>query len=800
MLEMVLCLLLAADDALEKPAGDPGFETQIRPILVERCYSCHGPTKQWGSLRLDSREAVLRGGDNGPAVVPGKPGESRLLRAIQRTDPELKMPPDGEGQPLTPQEIQAFANWIERGAAFPATAPGVGTRRDAPHWAFQPLRAPAVPHADGTPALGAEVDQFLAVEWQRHGLTPASSADKRTLIRRVTFDLTGLPPSPEDIDAFVADDRPDAYSRLVDRLLASPAYGERWGRNWLDVARYADSNGLDENICHGNAWRYRDYVVRSLNADKPWSQFIREQLAGDLLAAVSDEQRNELWTATGFLAIGPKVLAEVDQTKMRMDIIDEQVDTVGRVFLGMTFGCARCHHHKFDPIDLEDYYGLAGIFKSTKTMISYTKVAKWHEHELKLSDTVAMRSAYESKVAAQKQTIASVVAQADEKVRASLTPGQSPPEKLETVYPEATKQELAKLRETLAELEKNAPEYPAVMGVTEDQIADVPIHVRGNHNRLGAVVPRRFPQVMRGPAAEDFTAEQSGRVQLANWLVDSQHPLTARVLVNRIWRWHFGEGLVRTTDNFGVLGEKPSHPELLDWLAWRFIQDGWSLKKFQRRLLLSRVYQFASESTPEARERDPENRWLSRFSPRRLQAEEIRDAMLAVSGQLDQRLGGSLLQIKNRGYFFDHTSIDKTDYSSRRRSLYLPVVRNNVYDLFQLLDFPDPAVPTGDRATTTVPPQALLMMNSPLVMQSAESFAARLLDSAPDDRARLRLMSRLAFGRDPDEDEVRENEGFLTSAERALTDVVADSGERRRRAWNMLTQVCLASSEFIYLR
>jgi Protein of unknown function (DUF1553)/Protein of unknown function (DUF1549)/Planctomycete cytochrome C len=774
------------------------FESNVRPVLAEHCQKCHGPAKQWNGLRLDSREALLRGGDSGPAIVPGKPGESRLIRAVRQIDDELKMPPESK---LTERQIADLVKWVEMGASFSATAGPTNRRhRDPNHWAFQPPGQPALPQVNSADWPTSPIDHFVLAKLEAAGVDPALPADKRTLIRRVTFDLIGLPPTPEEIDVFLKDDRPDAQEQLVDRLLASPAYGERWGRHWLDVARYADSNGLDENVAHGNAWRYRDYVVAAFNSDKPYDRFVAEQLAGDLLPAADQDERHEQLIATGLLAIGPKVLAEVDETKMQMDIVDEQIDTVGRAFLSLTLGCARCHDHKFDPIDTADYYGLAGIFKSTRAMEHYKKVARWYENVLPSPEADAIKAEYEAKLASKKKALDSFVADADEKARATFSPGATIPERLETLYPNETKADLKKLRDELAQLQKTPPELPSAMGATEDRVADEAIHIRGNPLKLGDVVARHVPTAVRGPAAPQFMASQSGRRELTEWLIDPRHPLTSRVIVNRVWRWHFGAGIVRTTDNFGLLGESPSHPELLDWLARRLIDDGWSLKALHRVILSSSTYQQSSTPRPESNQHDPENRLFSRASLRRLEAEAVRDALLAASGQLDTAVGGSLLKVKNRGYFFDHTSKDLTDYTSPRRSLYLPVVRNNVYDVFQLLDFPDPAIPSGDRSTTTVSPQALLMLNSELVMQAATDFAGRLLEGTGTDDQRINHMYALAYGRPATTEEVAANREFLSAAERSLNSTEADTGQRRRQLWSILCQTILASNEFVYVQ
>jgi hypothetical protein len=777
------------------------FEATIRPLLVENCQKCHGPAKQFNGFRVDSREALIKGGDTGPAVMPGLPDESLLIRAVRHVDEDLKMPPEKK---LSDKQVSDLVKWVEMGAPFPAAAAtGVSGRphRDPDHWAFQPPGHPSLPEVTNRRWPRSPIDPFILARLEAEQLPPAKHADKSALIRRLTFDLLGLPPQPAEIDSFLADQSPDDFDKLIDRLLASPAYGERWGRHWLDVARYADSNGLDENVAHGNAWRYRDYVVSSLNRDRPFDLFLTEQLAGDLMAAGDQAERHEQLIATGFLAIGPKVLAEVDEDKMQMDIVDEQIDTTGRAFLGLTLGCARCHDHKFDPIDTADYYGLAGIFKSTRAMEHYKKVARWHENVLPSPETDALKAEFDAKLAEKKAAVASFIAEADEKVRTTLTEGASVPEKLETLYPAETKAALKKLRDEVANFEKNPPDWPAAMGAKDDEkIADVAICIRGNPLKLGEIVPRHVPPAIRGPSQPQFVSSTSGRQELAAWLTHPQHPLTGRVLVNRLWRWHFGTGLVRTIDNLGLLGEKPSHPELLDWLNQRLLDRGWSLKAMHRLILTSSTYQQSSNPQSEAVARDPENRFFGRANVRRLEGEEVRDAFLAVSDQLDTTIGGSLLKVKNRGYFFDHTSKDLTDYNSRRRTLYLPVVRNNVYDVLQLLDFPDPAIPSGDRATTTIAPQALLMLNSDLVMQAASDLAARLLAVEGSDEKRIADLYKVSLGRTATPREIRSGLDLVHAAERVLTEREADAPACRQRAWAVLCHTVLAANEFMYVQ
>jgi hypothetical protein len=776
------------------------FETSIRPLLVDKCQKCHGAEKQWGMLRLDSRDAILRGGESGPAIIPGKSEESRLVQAIRHADDSLKMPPK---EKLTESQIADVIRWIGMGAPFPAaTENGKRAFRNPNHWAFQPVRSSPPPKTKDSRWSSVRWDQFVLKKLEVAEIPPTKSADPRKLIRRVTYDLTGLPPTPNEVAEFIDDVRPDAFARLIDRLLASPAYGERWGRHWLDVARYADSNGLDENVAHGNAWRYRDYVVAAFNEDRPYTDFLTEQLAGDLLPADNDDQRCRLLTATGFLSLGPKVLAEVDETKMEMDIIDEQVDTVGRAVLGLTLGCARCHDHKFDPIETADYYGLAGIFKSTKTMEHFKKVARWHENFLPSNMARAQQAVHESQVVQQKAAIQALVERADAGVKSTLQAGEAVPEKLEDRYSDETKSQLKTLRDELAELEKTGPDLPTAMGVSEGTVVDVAIHIRGNPLKLGNVVPRRVPNVLtRQELAPVFEATRSGRLELARWLTDPENPLTSRVFVNRVWRWHFGKGLVRSVDNFGLQSENPSHPELLDSLARHFVDSGWSLKRLHRHLLESSTYRLDSQATSGRPDRDHENRLLGRFEIRRLEAEEVRDAMIAVGDGLDRRLGNSLLTVKNRAYFFDHTSKDLTDYSSQRRSIYLPVVRNNVYDVFQLLDFPDAAVPSGDRPTTTIAPQALLMMNSEFVMKCSAEFAATLLDKpSANDESRIQQAYLRAFGREPTIGEVNESLTFLKEIGRARSGTDGTNEVSREKSWQSLCHVIVSSNEFIYVK
>ena len=777
-LPRLLAVLAFAGSAVPALAASPSpedlrfFEAKIRPLLAENCFKCHGPQKQRGDLRLDSAEAFAKGGDSGNPLLDAKaPDESLFLRAIRHADGVEKMPPDRK---LKESEIADLTAWLKRGAPFPPSAKSADADRTK-HWTFQPMVKHPVPRVKNRTWAKTDLDRFVLSKLEAAGLKPPPLADKRTLIRRATYDLTGLPPTPEEIDAFLKDESPTAFAKVIDRLLASPAYGEHWGRHWLDVARYADSNGLDENVAHGNAWRYRDYVIASLNADKPYDRFLIEQIAGDLLPAATTEAKHEQLIATGFLVLGPKVLAEPDEKKMELDIVDEQLDTLGRTVMGLTLGCARCHDHKFDPVTAADYYGLAGVLVSTKTMDSFKSVARWHENPLETPETKKKVAEYEAAKAKLQKQIDTLKGKTDDKSKA----------------------EVKKLDAELKKLTKAGPDVPSAMGVTEGKATDLHILRRGNHLTPAGLVPRRFPEVLAGKQQPPLPADHSGRLELAKWLTNPKHPLTARVMVNRVWRWHFGKGLVRSVDNFGLLGDKPSHPELLDWLAMEFTRDGWSLKKFHRKLMLSSTYGMGSVHDEKAALADPDNQLLWKATPKRLEAEMIRDSFLAVGGLLDRTAGGPALKgLKNRDYIFNHTSKDNTTYASSCRSVYLPVIRNNLYDVFQLFDAPDGAVASGDRATTTVPTQALFFLNSDLAARSADGLAGRVLEQPPEKR--VSFLYATAYGREPSAAEIDQVSTGLAEFESAFA-TETNTTLRTRKAWAGVCQALLASNEFVLI-
>ncbi|MEQ1933513.1 MAG: DUF1549 domain-containing protein, partial [Fimbriimonadaceae bacterium] len=880
-------------------------------------------------------------------------------------------------------------SWAKAGAPWPA--PKAAPKPKGKFWAFVPPKMPALPKVRARWWAQNPLDTFVLAKLEEKGLKPAPAADRRTLIRRATFDLTGLPPTPQEIDAFLADKQPNAFERLVDRLLASTAYGERWGRHWLDVARYADSNGLDENLVFPNAWRYRDWVINAMNADKPINRFIHEQLAGDLLPNAGD---NEV-IATGYLALGAKMLAEDDPVKQELDIIDEQVDTMSKAFLGLTVGCARCHDHKFDPISAKDYYAMAGIFKSTKTMLNFRVVADWNERALgpksekdklaSLESQIKVKSDAASKKRqglseallkeirpqtstyekAARQLLELEKSKAELKVAIGMPngsappnsilheaedyltgnvnkdkegfgkgigvlvnrgeypnrteyeisvptdgsyqldlryaagdarpirvyangqlvlsnaagqvsggfnpdhqkwfaegifilkagkntlrferdsyfphidkllliprPGQPPsevldaiakehkllpqlvrdvanrikngidvrlelPEKPDNLFPEPDAKELKQYDDEIAALQKAKPELPRAMAVEEGKPTNLKVHIRGSYLTLGEESPRRFPSAVSDPSQPGLPSDRSGRLELAKWLTDAKNPLTARVFVNRVWRWRFGRGLVGSVDNFGALGDLPSHPELLDWLAITFVkEDGWSLKKLHKRLMLTNTYMMSGHYDKKAVALDPDNRFLWRFPRKRLEAEAIRDSIWSVAGKLDRKMGGSMMTFKPRAYVTGTDSADPIKYDSPRRAVYLPVIRAALYDVYTAFDFGDPSVMNGDRPSTTIAPQALFMLNSSVVLAATKLQSEAIVkQSHLTDQQRVRQLYLTCFGRPAKDAEVSTALKFLARFEVAYK----SAKDPRLSAWQSLCKSLIASNEFIYV-
>jgi len=934
------------------------FEKHIRPVLVKHCYECHSAKaakakKLRGGLLLDTRQGIRKGGDSGPAVVPGKPGQSVILSALKHEDYE--MPPDGK---LPKRVIAKFETWIKRGAAdprdgkankLPANDAGIDFEQARQFWAFQPLVKRKPPDVPGSAKDLSPIDRFIRATLAEDGLPSAPPADKRTLIRRLYFDLIGLPPTPDEIQRVLNDDSPDAIAKLVDRLLASKHFGERWGRHWLDVARYAESSGGGRTLVYKIAWRYRDYVIRSFNRDKPYNEFVREQIAGDLLPWKTIADRRDNLTGTGFLMLGPTNYELQDKELLRMEVVDEQLDTMGRAFLGMTIGCARCHDHKFDPIPNEDYYALAGIFRSTH-ILTPGNVSGYLKRSLPVDEEHARRlAAYEKKVNPLQDEIgelkerlkrlrrnrsgvttqrvaraklpglvrdddqaklsgdwntsssvkpfvengyrysgnqnakavfslpikqsgtyevrisysanpnraamaAVTIHHAEGEVTKRIDQRKRPPvnglfkslgrfrfkkgkdarveftsraahgiviidavqllseedrkqlakkkkqsgtdDKLEAKITAASKR-LKSLEAELNELKKAAPPpAPKVMAAAEHKDAgDYHICIRGNVHKLGEEVPRGFLRVLWDGPPPKIPEGSSGRLQLADWLVSDANPLTPRVYVNRVWHHLFGSGIVRTVDNFGTMGERPSHPELLDWLAVTFKEDGWSTKQLIRRIVLSKTYQQSASTASTAPGADasgspavdPENRLLSHQNRRRMDAECIRDCLLAVSGQLDRSIGGPSMDEKvNSEFGYKHRSL--------RRSVYVPAFRNTIHPLLQVFNVADPNLVTGRRTPSTLPTQALYLMNSPFVMEQSRHAAVRLLqEDLPDDETRLNVAYTWCLGRSPSP---RERELALSYLQ---TMIDLDDTDSRQQAWATLFQTLFASIDFRYV-
>lgn len=771
------------EPAQPKPTTTPEaqldfFEKKVRPILVNHCYACHSAeTKPAGGLRVDDLNGLLTGGNTGPAIVRGAPERSLLIERIRHDDPQRKMPKESE--PLSDEEIGVLETWIRDGAAWPVAAvpralretPGFYAALKTNHWAWQPLRSPSVPAVRDSSWPRNDVDWFVLARLEREGLRPVADADRRTLIRRVTFDLTGLPPAPTEIEAFVQDETPEAYSRVVDRLLASRAYAERWGRHWLDVARYAESTGPSRNIPYPHAWRYRDYVVDAVGRDVPFDRFVQEQIAGDLLPADSNAERDRLLTATGFLALGVKDVNQRFKVRFIMDNVDEQIDTVTRAVLGLTVSCARCHDHKFDPIPTADYYALAGIFTSTEDKVGLRNqmggsgLAYYVPKNLVTLASAADRPRPPQEQLAKLETDLAAAKKAWEEIRGT-------PEGLRLTNGVPVQRPF-RLRYEKLQAELNALTDPAELGYAvhgageSSAIANTAVRIRGEAEQLGPVVPRGFLSTFAVPDAPAIPEDQSGRLQLAQWLTSRHNPLTSRVIVNRVWQHLFGQGLVSTVDNFGVNGEPPSHPELLDHLALRFIEDGWSLKRLVRTLVLTRTYQLGSTATSPHLAQDPANRLYWRHTPRRLAAEEVRDAILASAGTLQSTPprgspASKLKMIEIRDNGPEARGLYEAADRALYRSVYLPLVRGITPKALAAFDPVEQNLVTGRREETTVPTQALFLLNSSFVRNQSLALAVKLLhDDVPTDGDRVRQAFLVTLGRFPVESEVAAATAFL---------------------------------------
>ncbi|MCA9136434.1 MAG: DUF1549 domain-containing protein [Planctomycetales bacterium] len=759
---------VVADEARSSTADEAYFESKIRPLLVEHCYQCHAATAKTihGGLRLDSADAIQQGGDSGPVLVAHEPEQSLLIKTV-RYDGDIQMPPDGK---LGDIEIGHLIQWVRRGAVIPSSTVStdlpvgrIDIDEGRKFWSFQQVHRQPLPTVTKSDWPQTRTDTFILAAMERNGLTPSPPTDRSTLIRRLSFDLTGLPPSPEQVRRFVADDSPDAVGRLVDQLLDSPQYGEKWGRWWLDMARYTDrtASWLYQS---SNAHLYRDWVVDAFNRDMPYDDFVRRQLATDLMAETGPEDL----PALGFLSLSPTYWKEL---KLPCEIIkvivadewEERVDAVSRTFMGLTVACARCHDHKFDPISSEDYYALAGIFASCRQVERPT-----------ISDEQY------APVRAAKQAI--------EKLESEIA-------KLKEQKP-VSQENIDKLNDEIALVKSSTPYFdtPMANALAEESMfvvragktpeegtkleyrqtpRDLPAFIRGNPNRPGPIVPRRFLKVLSD--SESQYQNGSGRLELADSITSDAASLTARVLVNRIWLAHFGKGIVDTPSNFGTQGDRPTHPELLDDLAANFIANGWSIKKLHREILLSATWQQSSSTAPHQQTIDPNNRWLSRMNPRQLTFEEWRDAILVGSDDLVCSLGGP------------SEDLDADD--NHRRTLYATVHRRDMSPTMMIHDFPDPTQHSPKRYSTITALQGLYALNGPLLLKQSQVLGDRIRAAVRDAPSQIENTYWMLFSRPPSQSELQIGLDFLSSG---------DPAEQPARLQQYL-HVLLASNELMFV-
>jgi hypothetical protein len=741
---------IAATARADRPSSQAieFFESKVRPILAENCFACHGPEKQKSDLRLDSRAALLKGASGEAVIVLGDPDRSPLIKAVRHIG-DTKMPPKKK---LPDSAITVLADWVKMGAPWPEQiAKGSSTVAEARahHWAFQSVRKPPLPAVRRRDWAKTPLDLFILAKLEQNGLEPAPSADRRTLIRRATLDLIGLPPTPDEVEAFVNDPAPDAWEKVIDRQLASPRYGERWGRHWLDVARYADTKGyvFQEERRYPFAYTYRDYVIRAFNDDLPYDQFVIQQLAADRLPLGEDKRP---LAAMGFLTLGRRFL------NSKPDIIDDRMDVVMRGLQGMTIGCARCHDHKFDPIPMRDYYSLYGVFASS--------IEPKDLPVLTTPDPTPAYLAYEK----ERQTLEQAVKDFEEKNKEELS-------KRNRKFFEERRQ----LQNKVDKLRATHPGAPpqAMVLIDAPQPVEPVVFLRGNPNNPGPAVKRQFLEVLSGDSRQPFH-DGSGRLELARAIAARDNPLTARVLVNRVWLHHFGRGLVRTPSDFGLRGDPPTHPELLDYLAWSFMEEGWSIKQLHRTILRSATYQLGTQySVLGTQPADPDNRLLSHQNRQRLDFEALRDSLLWASGRLDTRAGGAPVEITNAPF-------------SPRRSVYGFIDRQNLPGLFRTFDFASPDSSTPQRHTTTVPQQALFLLNGPFVVEQAKALAARPdVTAHAESGGRIAYLYHLLYGREPDAEEVALGRRFVESAGK----------DKSLSPWEKYCQVLLLSNEFAFV-
>ena len=772
------------DPAEIDPAQLDFFEKKIRPVLAKNCYMCHSAEAKtrMGGLSLDTKQGMRNGGQRGHAVVPGDVEAGLLLQAM-RYQGKLKMPPMGK---LPDAVIADFASWIEMGAPDPREAKAaqaqstIDVEKGREYWAFQPPRKADSPAVDDLAWPRGAVDRFILAKIEQKGLRPVNDASREALLRRVTYDLVGLPPTPQEIAAFIADDDEHAFRKVVDRLLESEHFGERWGRHWLDVARYAETIGRTRNLPFPVAWKYRDYVIDSFNADKPYDKFIREQIAGDLLPYRSRAERNENQIATGFLALGAHDLNEPDRKLFPMDVADEMINVTTRSMLALSVGCARCHDHKFDPIPTRDYYSMAGIFRSSELRGGLRLRPRFNSGYFRIEKMVMLDGVPDysgenaAELRAKRERLWSELLAAEEK---------------------RNRNETRRLARELGGMP--VPENLA-MGVVEGgQAVHCQVNIGGDPHALGDETKRGFVQVLypQGRALPQIGENESGRLQLAEWLTDRENPMTARVMVNRVWGHLFGRGIVKTVDNFGKMGSPPTHPELLDYLAVQFMEQGWSVKSLIREIALSRTYRLSTDFDERNFEIEPDNTLLWRANRRRLEVEALRDSVLLISGEMNsERPQASPVHDFSRNQLINlgNRQVKPWEVEETYRSIYVPVIRNQMNRFFETFDFPEPSETHGARDVTTVATQALFLMNSDFVQAHAQTAAERLIAGEKSDAERVRRAFRQVLSREPTEAEVRKSLAFIASTVEALR------SERQPRRWQTRVKAETGVEDWLY--
>jgi hypothetical protein len=791
------------------------FEEKIRPVLAEQCFKCHSTTgeKIKGGLVLDTREATIKGGDTGPGVVVGDPNKSLIIEAIRYSDEDLQMPPKHR---LSPEQVKDFEEWVRMGLPDPrdGTVKVVLTPSDnldeaRKFWSLQPVKESPVPEVKDSGWARNDIDRFLLAKLEERGFMPNKDVERRMLLRRATYDLIGLPPTPEEVESFLADETPEAFAKVIDRLLDSPRYGERWGRHWLDVVRYADTSGCNSDFPVPSAHRYRDYVIESFNRDKPYDQFLREQIAGDLLPAASDPERFEKTIATGYLAISRRFGSRANEFHLT---IDDTLDNLGKAVLGLSIGCARCHDHKYDPVSARDYYALYGIFESTKYAFPGTEIyrhtkdfiplAPKEEAEAFMAEAIEL-AGLDDKVESLKNEIKRLQRDEEREKKLASEPF-DPAQPVLAEFPKPQRrtsteaaEELNATKKRQEELVQRQERLPKAFAVSEGKSGNARLQKKGDPRTLGEGVPRGFLTVLGGQVVPE-EEKGSGRAQLAEWLTQPENPLTPRVMVNRIWQNHFGTGIVESSNDFGARGERPTHPELLDWLAKRFVDAGWSVKAMHRLIMSSRAYQMSCADNAEQSLADVNNDTYWRFNRRRLSAEEIRDSILYVSGELDLSSAGAHPFPKEAEWDYSQHRPFIADYPTKKRSVYLMQQRIRKQPFLEIFDGADTNATTAVRPVSTTPIQSLFLLNNELAYQQAASLAERV-NGAGNEAARIDTAYRLVLGRPAQEEEINEANDYIASVAEALKQTDIPPDHHTKTAVASFARVLLSSNEFLFV-